>query len=108
MVDRVQVIKQESAALGGNAADELPFDAPLDPEEDGLEARRYYVQFPGSRVETAYVDRDASGNILLVDAISGSQTLAALLGGGFDVNTIITDLSGEVVIDNAGNVLVGL
>jgi len=60
--DRVQVVKRESAALGGNAADDLPFDAPIDPQQDAIEAAGVYLQDAANRDQNVYVDR--SGNDL--------------------------------------------
>jgi hypothetical protein len=59
-VDRVQVIKQESAALGGDDADTLPFDAPIEPQEDAIEAAGYYGQDASNRDETTLIWRDGA------------------------------------------------
>ena len=37
-LDLVQVLKRETSALGGDAADEAPYDSPIEPLEDMLEA----------------------------------------------------------------------
>ena len=56
-MDRVQVLKRESAALGGDAADEQPWDAPIEPQEDAIEAAGVYVQDTSTRDESTLIDR---------------------------------------------------
>jgi len=46
--DRVQVLKVESTALGGDSADEQPWPSPIQAWEDALEARGVYFQDAGS------------------------------------------------------------
>ena len=57
-MDRVQLLKQETAALGGNAADETPWPAPIEPQEDAIEAAGYYGQDGSNRDETTLIYRD--------------------------------------------------
>jgi hypothetical protein len=59
-MDRVQVLKQESAALGGDGADEVPWPDPIDPQEDAPEVAGVYFQDASNRDETTLIDR--SGN----------------------------------------------
>lgn len=56
-MDRVQVIKQEWASLGGDAADEAPFPVPINPEEDAPEVAGVYFQAPSLRDENVLIDR---------------------------------------------------
>jgi hypothetical protein len=56
-MDRVQVMKQESAALGGDAADEAPWPEPIDPQEDAPEVAGVYFQDASNRDETTLIDR---------------------------------------------------
>jgi hypothetical protein len=56
--DRVQVIKRESAALGGDGADDADYTAPLDPQEDAIETAGVYLQDGSNRDEGVYVERD--------------------------------------------------
>lgn len=90
--DRVQVIKQESAALGGDAADELPFDAPIEPQEDAIEAAGLYLQDGSNRDETTLTWREAldmkfkDGNnpsgASLTDLLSGTDDKTAKVSTG--------------------------
>lgn len=55
--DRVQVLKQESAALGGNAGDDVDYPSPIGAQTDALEAAGYYIQDASNRDQTTYVAR---------------------------------------------------
>jgi hypothetical protein len=81
MSDRVQVIVTESAALGGDPADEDPNGVPhpLNPQEDVLEAAGVYFQSPTARDEQVHAKRDAGDNLVLTDPVAGSKTLNSLL-----------------------------
>lgn len=61
-MDRVQVLKQESAALGGDAADEVPYPDPIAPQEDAIEVAGVYLQDASNRDENVLIDR--SGNAM--------------------------------------------
>ena len=80
-MDRVQVIKQESAALGGDEADESPFDSPIQPQEDAIEAAGVYFQDAENRDEALLIWR--VGNNLKFKDISNpsGKTLSELLSG---------------------------
>jgi hypothetical protein len=62
-MDRVQVLKQETAALGGDAADETPWPEPIAPQEDAIEVAGVYLQDASNRDETILLSR--SGNDML-------------------------------------------
>jgi hypothetical protein len=81
-VERVQPVIRESTALGGDSADETDTPHPLNPNEDGIETRRVYIQNNTSRDNAVYVDRDASDNLVLVDPNAGSKTLTDLIPSG--------------------------
>ena len=55
--DRVQLLKDESAALGGNAADAVPYPAPIEPQEDAIETCGVYIQDENNRDETTFIER---------------------------------------------------
>lgn len=61
-MDRVQVMKQESAALGGDDADGetpfAPFPKPIEPQEDAIETAGIYLQDTSNRDETTLITRD--------------------------------------------------
>ena len=97
--DRVQVIKQESAALGGNPADELPFDAPIEPQEDAIEAAGVYLQNAGNRDETTVIWRDTDDDMNFKDGNNPSgATLTQLLSGALPPATEV----GQVIISMDG------
>lgn len=76
-VERVQPVVRESTALGGDSNDETDTPHPVNPNEDGIETRRVYLQNDTSRDSAVYVDRDASDNGVLVD-VTGSRTFSSL------------------------------
>jgi hypothetical protein len=80
-MDRVQVLKRESAALGGDGADEAPWDAPIEPQEDAVEAAGVYLQDATNRDETTLVAR--SGNDMTFKDVSNPtpSTLSDLIAG---------------------------
>jgi len=84
-MDRVQVVKRESAALGGDAADEAPWDAPIEPQEDAVEAAGVYLQDPSNRDESTLVARSGD-DMTFKDGNNTSPLtlteLAASAGGG--------------------------
>lgn len=80
-MDRVQVLKRETAELGGDPADEAPWDAPIEPQEDAIEAAGVYLQDATHRDETTLLSRSGS-NMLFKDGNNPSPvTLTDLLGG---------------------------
>lgn len=81
-MDRVQVLKQESAAGGGSADDERPWPVPIQSQEDAVEAAGYYVQSATERDELVYLKRDSSGNLLFKDKNTSQTTLSELASGG--------------------------
>lgn len=68
--DRVQLLKRESNALGGDDADNNPFGGPepIDPEEDAIEAKGAYFQEAGARDETVALYRE-SGRLMGFDTV---------------------------------------
>lgn len=88
--ERVQVIKQESTALGGDDADSGPaFQYPIDPFEDVIEAAGFELQEPDDVTRTR--DNDviisrATGEMTFKDqVVTSAVTLTALLAGGTGV-----------------------
>lgn len=81
--DRVQLLKQESTALGGDDADVVEWGAtPLDPLEDAPEVRGiFYQPSGGPKDELVYTTRDAFGNLVFKDANNVEKTLSDLTGG---------------------------
>lgn len=89
MVDRVQALKLEDPATGGTETD--LFTTATDANEDFLDARGVTHQNTTSDDDAVRTGRDALDNLTLTDPVSGTATLAALLAGGFDVNSILVD-----------------
>jgi hypothetical protein len=58
--DRVQVIKQESAALGGDAGEDVDYPSPINAQEDAIETCGVYFQDAGARDEDVYIERDGN------------------------------------------------
>jgi len=82
-LDRVQLLKQESVALGGDAADDNPEwqNQPIEPQEDAIEVAGRFVQNETYRDENVAVWRD--GNTLRAkDPVYGAVDLLASGSGG--------------------------
>lgn len=84
--DRVQLRKNESAAGGGDAADDdLGFPALLNPNEDAPEVQGLFLQPPSPSVvrdKLVWITRDGSGNLLFRDVADGTErTLSDLVAG---------------------------
>lgn len=78
MADRVVPLKLESSTLGGTQTDTFPVPATVN--EDGLEARSYYLQNDTSRDSSVFITRDSSNNLILHDAVLGvDKTLSSLV-----------------------------
>jgi len=56
-MDRVQVLKRESTAGGGDPADEQPWDSPIEPQEDAIETAGVFLQDPTHLDESTLIDR---------------------------------------------------
>lgn len=81
--DRVQVIKQESTALGGDDADAVEWGStPIEPGEDAIEAAGVYFQDAANRDEALLIWRD--GNTLKAKDVTYGvvELLGASAGGG--------------------------
>lgn len=80
-MDRVQVLKRESSAGGGDPADEAPWDSPIEPQEDALEAAGLYVQDAAHRDETTLISRSGDDMLFKDGNNPTAATLSELLGG---------------------------
>ena len=63
-VDRVQVIKRESAALGGDPADDVDYLTPIRAQLDATESAGVYLQDATARDQAVYIARGANDLIL--------------------------------------------
>lgn len=80
--DKVQLIKQESTAGGGDPADNNDFytEAPLDPTEDAPEVQGVFFQDTvNANDEAVYISRDGDDMIFKDKAVSTEVTLTDLL-----------------------------
>jgi succinate dehydrogenase/fumarate reductase flavoprotein subunit len=58
--DRVQVLKQESAALGGDGTEDVPYTTAIAPQEDAIETAGMYLQDAGARDESVWIERNGN------------------------------------------------
>ena len=90
MVDRAQLIKHKSEAVGGNC--------PVNPQEDMLEIAGLYLQDGSNRDETTYIIRfDDTVQIYV------ASTLALTIADGkleFGTKPVITGKSNSAALDN--------
>ena len=78
--DRVQLIKQESAALGGDGSEDVPYNTPIEPQEDAIEAAGLFLQDASNRDETTLIWRDTDNDMKFKDGNNPSgATLTDLL-----------------------------
>jgi hypothetical protein len=79
-VDRVQLVKWETAAKGGQVSDEEDIPAEIEPEEDAIEVAGVYLQRPGARDTQVLMSRDLSDNLTFRDVASPTaKTLSDLV-----------------------------
>jgi hypothetical protein len=113
-MDRVQLVKWETAAKGGQATDEEDIPAEIEPEEDAIEVAGVFLQRAGARDSQVLVSRDALDNLTFRDvAIPAAKTLADLISrlteAGHDAlddlvhdlaetcDVVVTRLAGKVI-----------
>lgn len=80
---RVQVIKQESAALGGDGADDVPYPSPIEPQEDALESCGIYFQDASNRDQTVYIERTGADMLFRDQNNTTPLTLSQLADPGY-------------------------
>jgi len=106
-VDRVQVLKNESAAGGGDPLDEEEgFPTQLNPNEDAPEVQGLFFQPPGgsSTDELVWITRDVSGNLLFRDNVDQvERTLSSLLTGGGGITPASHEQLDQLVHEIAEN-----
>lgn len=106
-IDRVQILKQESTALGGDDADIDQFyvNMPLDPLEDAPEVRGVFIQ-PASGIsdEQVYVTRDGSGNMIFCDVANPTEVRLLDLGSG-NPGKLIFNSDGGLIYNSSGDVM---
>ena len=102
-MDRVQVQKQESAALGGDPFDEEAWPEPIEPQEDAIEAAGIYFQDPSHRDETTLITRDGDDMAFKDVNNPTPTTLTTMLAGGYDINSVVWDEAGGIVYADDGD-----
>jgi ribonuclease BN (tRNA processing enzyme) len=107
--ERVQVIKQESTALGGDDTDDGPeLNYPINPFEDVIEAAAYELQEPDGTVRdnTVMISR-ASGEMTFKDqAVATPVTLSDLLeGSSLEYNRQVLETDGKLVYVGDGDIV---
>lgn len=80
--DRVQVLKRESAALGGDAAEDVDYLEPISAQEDAIEAAGIYLQDASNRDEAVWIERNGSNMRFFDVANPGGYSLTQLATGG--------------------------
>lgn len=80
--DRIQVIKRESAALGGDSADDVDYFDTISAQEDAIECAGIYLQDASNRDETVWIERNGTNLRFFDGANPGGYSLTALATGG--------------------------
>ena len=97
MAERVRALKIESAATGGDAADEVAWPEPIDIAEDYLDAQGLALQEGSSNDETVLLER-ASNRLKVTDELGNYDPRSV-------VNKILLTEAGTVVYIGAGDIL---
>lgn len=77
-MDRVQVLKRESSALGGQGVEDVDYPSPIEPREDAIEAAGLYVQDAINRDQTTLISRSGTDMLFKDGANPGGYTLTQL------------------------------
>lgn len=105
MADRVRPQKLESPASGGTELDEFP--TAVDPGEDHIDARGYFIQNDTSDDEVVQLSRDASDNMTFKDGVVvGTKTLTDLLAGASLLGKALFKIDGGLLYTTDGDVLI--
>jgi hypothetical protein len=109
--DRVRVLKIEDASFGGNENDNGPYGVdpiPINPQQDAVECAGIFVKDETSDSNDVAVFRNGD-DLRFCDKRSGNNypgyTLTQLLAGGFNLDIILTNQQGEILIGANGNIL---
>lgn len=103
--DRVQVLKQESSALGGNASDAVDYPTPIKPQEDVLESAGVFLQDASNRDESVYIARNGSDVVFRDVSNPTERTLSELLSA---VGLSLLTVAGTLVYIGDGDVVTKL
>lgn len=92
-IDRCAPLKIESPGTGGTQNDMYP--TVLNPQQDGCDARAYFLQSSVSADGTTYIDRNGA-DLRLVDANAGAKTASELVSktlGAVSAHQSLSDLA---------------
>lgn len=107
-MDRVQVLKRESASGGGDATDTQPWDEPIEAQEDAVEAAGVFLQDPSNYDEKVLISRSGN-NMTFKDGINPSAvTLTDLLGGAAAslLGRSVFKVDGGMVYTSSGDIII--
>ena len=103
MADKIKPLKIENPASGGTQTDFLPTES--NPAQDYISAKGFAFEDNDNRL----FDLSAGGEIQYKDAVQGTyKTLNSITAGSADFDLILTDNFFDVLVDNEGNVLIGV
>lgn len=103
-MDRVQVVKRESTALGGQDVDASPWPEPIKPQEDACEMAGVFVQDASNRDETTLISRSGDDMLFKDKNNPSGYTLTELAEvGGNDNRYLIFKVDGGLVYDSSGD-----
>ena len=77
--DRVQLLKRESTALGGQDSDEQAWPTPINPQQDGIEVLGVFFQDATHRDELVYIARVGDDMVFRDPSNPTEHTLTDLL-----------------------------
>jgi len=104
MVDKVHPLKLEYPDEGGGDLNLNPTG--LNPNQDHIDIRGVVIQSDTSKDEIVAISRDVDNNMNFKDNHNSIITLTELRdSSGFDTDTILTTISGDLVVTTSGNII---
>lgn len=91
--DRVQLLKQESTALGGQDSDAKDYPVPINPQQDAPELMGVFLQDGSNRDENCYITRSGNDMLFRDATVAAEKTLTQLLTG-LDFTNYVFDVAG--------------
>jgi len=79
--DRVQVLKRESAALGGDPADDVDYLEPIAAQTDAIETAGVYLQDGSNRDENVWIERNGQDMRFRDQKVTTPVTLVSIVPG---------------------------
>jgi hypothetical protein len=98
-LDRVQPLKLEDTATGGDEVDAYP--TAIDKNEDFIDCRGLVLQKATGDDENVTIDRDTADNLRFKDAVTGTKTLADLAAAaGLSMYDFLLDCEPDAVTND--------